>query len=278
MPSFLSPRTLLLVSTVLLGACGSAPATLTLVASAEGPMHVHGEKRTLQVTALDSKGRPVEDPELRWVSSAPEVAAVDNGVVVARRSGKTTIAVASGRARASLDVLVSIPGQIDIRVDSPDFVLAGQSMAISAVVKDEQGKPLRDVPPTWQSSDESVARVEEGRLIGVAPGRATITVSVGPLRRGVAVQVVRSDFSRMEVDPTHVSFQKKGQRQQLRARAFNSKGQPIDGVPFTWFSSDWSVATVSPTGEVTAVGPGRSVVTATAGRRKAAAEVVFGVK
>ncbi len=278
MPSFLSLRTLLLVSTVLLGACGSAPATLTLVASGEGPLHVHGEKRTLQVTALDSKGRPVEDPELRWVSSAPEVAMVENGVVTARRSGKTTIAVASGRARASLEVLVSIPGQIDIRVDSPDFLLAGQSMAISAVVKDEQGKPLKDVPPTWRSSDESVARVEEGRLIGVAPGRATVTASVGPLSRGVGVQVVRSDFSRMEVDPTHVTFQKKGQRQQLRARAFNSKGQPIDGVPFTWFSSDWSVATVSPTGEVTAVGPGRSVVTATAGRRKAAAEVVFGVK
>jgi len=278
MPSFLSLRTLLLLSTVLLGACGSAPATLTLVASEEGPLHVHGEKRTLQVTALDAQGRPVEDPELRWVSSAPEVATVDNGVVMARRSGKTTIAVASGRARASLEVLVSIPGQIDIRVDSPDFVLAGQSMAISAVVKDEQGKPLRDVPPTWRSSDESVARVEEGRLIGVAPGRTTVTASVGPLSRGVAVQVVRSDFYRMEVDPTHVTFQKKGQQQQLRAKAFNSKGQLLDGVPFTWFSSDWSVATVSPTGQVTAVGPGRSVVTATAGRRKAAAEVVFGVK
>jgi hypothetical protein len=278
MPSFPPLRTLLLVSTVLLGACGSAPATLTLEAPHNDPLHVHGEKLALKVTALDAKGRPVEEPELRWVSSSPEVATVDNGVVVARRSGRTTIAVASGPARASHEVLVSIPGQIDIRVDSPDFLLAGQSMAISAVVKDEQGKPLKDVPPTWRSSDEAVARVEEGRLLGVAPGRATVTASVGPLSRGVAVQVVRSDFSRMEVDPTHVSFQKKGQQQQLRARAFNSKGQVIDGVPFTWFSSDWSVATVSSTGQVTAVGPGRSVVTATAGRRKAAAEVVFGVK
>ena len=99
-----------------------------------------------------------------------------------------------------------------------------------------------------------------------------------PLSRTLQVQVVRSDFARVEVDPTHLVFVKPGQVLQLRARTFNNRSIAVTDVPVTWFSSDWSVATVSPTGQVTAVGPGRTVVTATAGRRKAAAEVVFEVK
>jgi hypothetical protein len=273
-----SLRLWFLLSTLVLSACRSAPATLTLVAPQERPLHAPGESLVLQVVALDAGGRPVENPSLRWVSSAPEVATVQDGVVVARKSGRATIAAAAGRARASVEVQVSIPGQLDIRVDNADFLLAGSSVPLSAVVKDEQGKPLRDVPPAWSTSDASVARVEEGRLVGVAPGRPTLTASVGPLSRSIPVQVVRADFTRMEVAPTHLAFEKKGQRLQLRARAFNNRGLPIEGVPFTWFSSDWTVATVSPSGEVTAVGPGRAVVTATAGRRKAAAEVVFGVR
>jgi uncharacterized protein YjdB len=273
-----SAPSLLLASALLLGACRSAPDSLTLAMPENRPLHAPGESITLKVVALDSKGQPVENPKLRWVSSAPEVASVVDGVVVARRSGKATIAAAVGKARASVDVQVSIPSMVDIRVDGADFLLAGNSIAISAVVKNELGKPLVDVPPQWSTSDASVARVENGRLVGVAPGRATITATVPPLSRNLQVQVVRSDFARMEVEPTHLVFAKVGQVQQLRARTFNNRGIALSDVPVTWFSSDWSVATVSPTGQVTAVGPGRTVVTATAGRRKAAAEVVFEVK
>jgi hypothetical protein len=78
------------------------------------------------------------------------------------------------------------------------------------------------------------------------------------------------------VEPTHLVFQRPGQRLKLRARAYNTRGAVITDVPLSGFSSDWSVATVSPDGEVTSTGPGRTVVTVTAGKRKAAAEVVFG--
>ncbi|HYO54355.1 Ig-like domain-containing protein [Archangium sp.] len=273
-----SVRSLLVLSVLVLGACRSAPETLTLAMPENRPLHAQGESMVLQAVALDAKGQPVEDPKLRWVSSAPDVATVENGVVVARRSGKAKISAAAGKARASVEVLVSIPSLVDIRVDGADFLLAGNSIPISAVVKNELGKPLVDVPPQWSTSDESVARVENGRLVGVSPGRATITAMVPPLSRQLQVQVVRSDFARVEVDPTHLVFAKVGQTLQLRARTFNNRGVVLNDVPVTWFSSDWSVATVSPTGQVTAVGPGRTVVTATAGRRKAAAEVVFEAK
>lgn len=274
----MSVRSLLVLSTLALGGCRSAPATLSLALPESRPLHKMGESVTLEATTLDAAGNPVEDASLRWVSSSPEIASVVDGVVVARRSGKTTISAAAGKARASVEVQVSIPSMVDIRADSADFLLAGNSIAISAVVKNELGKPLLDVPPQWSTSDESVARVENGRLIGVSPGRATVTVTVPPLSRNLSVQVVRSDFARMEVEPTHLIFAKPGQTHQLRARTFNNRSIALSDVPVTWYSSDWSVATVSSSGQVTAVGPGRTVVTATAGRRKAAAEVVFEVK
>ncbi|WNG51176.1 hypothetical protein F0U60_48880 [Archangium minus] len=275
-----SIRPLLLLSAVLvLGACRSAPASLSLELPENRPLHAPGESMVLQAVALDAKGQPVENPKLRWVSSAPEVATVDNGVVVARRSGKATIAAAaSGKVRAEVEVQVSIPSLVDIRVNGADFLLVGNSIPISAVVKNELGKPLLDVPPEWRSSDETVARVENGRLIGVSPGKAVITATVPPLSRSLQVQVVRSDFARVEVEPTHLVFKKAGQTLQLRAKTFNNRGVVLGDVPVSWYSSDWSVATVSPNGQVTSVGPGRTVVTATAGRRKAAAEVVFEVK
>lgn len=278
MKTLTSVRSLLLLSVLVLGACRSASETLTLSMPEDRPLHAHGESVVLQAVALDGNGEPVENPKLRWVSSAPEVATVENGVVVARRSGKAKISAAAGRARASVEVQVSIPSLVDIRVDGADFLLAGNSIAISAVVRNELGKPLVDVPPKWSTSDPSVARVENGRLVGVAPGRATITATVPPLSRNLQVQVVRSDFARVEVEPTHLVFAKAGQKLQLRAKTLNNRSVVLNDVPVTWFSSDWSVATVSPTGQVTAVGPGRTVVTATAGRRKAAAEVVFEVK
>ncbi|ATB43968.1 lipoprotein [Cystobacter fuscus] len=274
----MSARSLLLLSSLVLGGCRSAPATLSLAMPESRPLHKQGESVVLEAIALDAAGNPVEDADLRWVSSAPDVASVVDGVVVARKSGRATIAAAAGKVRASVEVQVSIPSQLDIRVAGADFLTAGNSIAISAVVKNELGKPLVDVPPQWESSDETVARVENGRLIGVSPGQVTITVTVPPLSRRLPVQVVRSDFARMEVEPTHVIFAKPGQTQQLRARTFNNRSIALSDVPVTWYSSDWSVATVSPTGQVTAVGPGRTVVTATAGRRKAAAEVVFEVK
>lgn len=270
-------RSLLVVSLLVLGAC-HAPETLTLSLPEDRPLHAAGETMTIQAVALDAKGQPVPNPKLRWVSSAPEVASVEDGVVMARRSGKATIAAAAGKARASVEVQVSIPSLVDIRVDGADFLIAGNSIPISAVVRNELGKPLVDVPPQWASSDESVAKVENGRLLGVAPGKTTVTATVPPLSRSLQVLVVRADFARLEVDPTHVVFAKVGQVQQMKAKTFNNRSQVLTDVPVTWYSSDWSVATVTQTGQVTAVGPGRTVVTATAGRRKAAAEVVFEVK
>ena len=270
-------RSAALMAAVLLSACGPSPATISLSAPAEqvGPLRSRGQQLTLTARVQDKRGQTLEKAKLKWVSTVPEVATVEDGQVVALRSGKTEIVALSGRSvRTAFPLVVSIPGSMDLRTGDVDFLEEGRSLPLTVTLKNEQGRPITDAVPTFSSSDPAVARVENGRIQGLSPGTATLTATVGQMSRRLNVRVVRNDFARMGLTETHVTLLRRGQTHAVRAQAFNAKGALIDGVPFLWFSSDWSVATVNSDGTVTAVGPGRCVVTATAGRRRAAAEVV----
>jgi uncharacterized protein YjdB len=273
MPLLPSSRVLMLSLALLASACSSSPARLTLQPPAAGTLRVRGERVRLEYVVEDRKGRRVADPEVRWASTAPEVATVEAGVLVAGRSGTATIIAVSGSARTALPVVVDIPVSIDLRTDGVDFLEAGRSLPVAVVVKNDLGKAIRSAEVAWSSSDEEVARVEGGRIVGLSPGQARLTATLGAVRRSLDVRVVRNDLARLGLSHTRLQLQRTGQSARLKAQAFNAKGTFIDGVPVTWYSSDWSVATVSHDGVVTAVGKGRTVVTAMAGRRKAAAEV-----
>lgn len=66
---------------------------------------------------------------------------------------------------------------------------------------------------------------------------------------------------RIEVGPTLAL--NVGDTGQLEAQAFNRASEPLT-VLFAWSSADESVATVSPSGEVTALGPGNTTITVSA--------------
>lgn len=58
-----------------------------------------------------------------------------------------------------------------------------------------------------------------------------------------------------------------GATMQLTATPLTSRGKPVAGLPVSWGSSDDAVATVSPTGLVTARGAGAVVITAVSDSR-----------
>jgi hypothetical protein len=230
-----------------------------------------GQSVKLECVALDAQGRRLAEPRLSWSSSAPEVATVENGVVTARRTGRATIEVSSGKARASLSFLVSIPGRLVLRAGDRDFIEVGRAERLTATVLDELGKRIRDASPAWRSSDEGILRIQEEKVIGVAPGVATLTATFGHVSQDLAVRVVPA-FARVSIEPVRHAFTKRGQELQLRAVARDSRGKIVEGVPVHWFTSNASVVQVSSLGKVTAVGPGSALVTLSAGRKVAAAE------
>ena len=70
-----------------------------------------------------------------------------------------------------------------------------------------------------------------------------------------------------------LSFTSLGQTQQLFPSVSDQNGNTLTGADVTWSSSNNAVATVSPTGVVTAAGAGTADVTATAGSAVATAQI-----
>ncbi|MDC0712778.1 Ig-like domain-containing protein [Stigmatella sp. ncwal1] len=270
---WLSIRWLLFLAGGLLGACGPTPESLTILGPEERQLREPGQSVRLEYEAKDSQGRRLAEPRLHWSSSSPEVATVEKGVVIARKTGQAVIEVSGGRARASTRFVVTIPGRLALRAGEQEFIEIGRPERLFATVLDELGKRMRDASPEWRSQDESIARIEEGRIIGVGPGTVKLSATVGHLSQELTVNVVPA-FIRLAVEPSRHVFTKRGQGIQFRARALDSRGRTVEGVPIHWFSSDASVVQVSSAGYVTAVGPGRALVTLSAGRRVGAAEVI----
>ncbi|WP_075006643.1 Ig-like domain-containing protein [Stigmatella aurantiaca] len=258
---------------LLLGACAPSPETLTILGPEEHQLREPGQSVRLEYEAKDAQGRRLAEPRLHWSSSSPDVATVEKGVVVARKTGQATIEVSGGNARASKRFVVTIPGRLALRAGEQEFIEIGRSERLFATVMDELGKRIRDASPEWRSQDETIARIEDGRIIGVGPGTVKVTATVGHLSQDLNVLVVPA-FTRLAVEPARHVFTRRGQALQFRARALDSRGRTVEGVPIHWFSSDAAVIQVSPAGYVTAVGPGRALVTLSAGRRVGAAEVI----
>ncbi|RKH30504.1 Ig-like domain-containing protein [Corallococcus sicarius] len=258
-----------------LGACGPSPTTITLEPPELRYLRTQGQRLPMNYVVLDADGRRMMDARLRWTSSAPDVASVlEDGTVVARKSGKTIIGVQGGGAKAALPLDLTILASLDVRAPGADFVEMGRTIKLRVVARDELGHVIPDAVPTFRTNNEAVARVENGELIASTAGLATVTATLGHLSRAIAVQVVPPDFARLGLNLTSHTFKKKGQSVQVQARAYNRNGAVLERVPLEWFSSNSAVVTVSPEGRVTAVGQGRAVVSVVAGRRRTAADFI----
>ncbi len=124
---------------------------------------------------------------------------------------------------------------------------------------------------SYQSTDESVATVSStGEITFKKTGECAIKVTANGLSGSPYVYVpvlvtgmpeVALPVVRVAVNPPSSELFRT-QTVDLTAKAYNSGGSETSAT-FTWASSDPSIATVSNTGKVTALGLGHAVVTAT---------------
>ncbi|HAL18290.1 MAG TPA: hypothetical protein DCO86_01525, partial [Spirochaetaceae bacterium] len=121
-----------------------------------------------------------DDPSVSWSSSAPGVVSVNAGVVRLLRLPEEgepnpvlVTATASSGVSASCEVSVDVP-VASISLSAPSLRLEpGARAALSAVLL--PANHTRSSAVLWSSSDPSVARVLEGAVEALAPGRAVIT-------------------------------------------------------------------------------------------------------
>jgi len=203
-----------------------------------------------------------------WTSSAAAVASVtSSGQVTAVTAGSATIT-----ATSTFDATKSAAAQITVNpkpavvsvaiTPAAPTVIVGQNVPLTATVTVVGGA---STAVTWTTSNASIASVTAaGVLTGVAVGNANITAtSVADPTKSATVPVVVSapppavvSVSVTPVNPTAVV----GDQVQLTANVIVVSGA---ATTVTWSSGDQAIATVTPTGQVTAVAAGSVTITAT---------------
>ncbi len=216
-----------------------------------------GETETVTATVNPANAT---DKSVTWGSSDVAVATVFDGKITAKKSGEATITAKSGTCVAECKVTVTVSTE-SVTLDKTTLSLAvGETARLTATVKPDDAT---DKNVTWASSDESVAKVANGKVTAVKSGKATITVTCGGKTAECAVTVT-VPASSVTLDKTSLTLAV-GETAELAATV-----KPDDATDknVTWTSSDESVAKVA-NGKVTAVKAGKATVTAQCGGKTA---------
>lgn len=207
-----------------------------------------------------------------FTSSDPEIAAVDKDGIVTpgTKQGTATITVTCGTVFDQCTIVSTVgeapvtPDPIVPEVNIPDgFVLKLQTYKDSGEItiggegashqlyKETMGVKASDI--TWTTSDEAVAIVENGKVIGVDRGTCTITAAIGDQ---VATCFVRCSFDKAPETPyvlnhTDVTLYAGGGSGSFFSLELKDKETGAK-VAVEWKASKEGVVEISDTGKVTA--------------------------
>lgn len=164
------------------------PTTLRL----EGPAEVRVE--TLGVidgprAVVERGDTPIADAVVTWTVENPAVANVDGGTVTAAGPGTTAVVANYGEHHAAFTLIVDPPVGI-VFIAPPAEVAVGAEALL--VVQGHIGEQVIDPGALqWRSSNDAVAAISpDGRVTGVAPGVAYITVDSPRAEAMLELQVV----------------------------------------------------------------------------------------
>ena len=227
---------------------------------------------TIQLTATvrDQNNNPMTGQTVNWTSANTAVATVSGtGMVTAVANGTSQITARSGNASgtASITVAEPVPTRIAVTPSSHTLEAIGETVELSATVRDQRNNVMSGQSVTWSSGDEAVATVNEAGLVtAVRNGMADITAQSGGLSSDAAITVSQAPAKiGTAFDPDSTTLTEIGQTLLLTIVVSDANDFSIKDAAVSWSSSDESVATVDENGLVTAVGNGRTEITATAG-------------
>ena len=262
-----------------------APPTVTIRA---------GERSGLLATAFDRIGNVIPTVRIIWSSNNLNVAKVDNnGTVTGVANGVAIIEARVGarRGQAAVQVIGGAAAPLPAPPPGPAapppppgpdpyggqppgsgpaaalrlepgvvYLLASENTRVSPRALRVDGNPAAPVVVTWTSLRPDVASVDQsGNVVALAPGQGTIQATVtGGLTATAPVVVQQADFSVREGASVLLS---PGEIDTLHVIVATQNNRTVNPLVLQWASSDQSVARVSLAGVVTAVGPGKAMLT-----------------
>ena len=214
-----------------------------------------------------------------YVSDNPNIVAItEDGVAQAVGLGTANIAATAGGVSCVYTITTEpdssmIPQELDITLAS-NAIYVGDNTSCSLAVLPTTAANYISV--TLSSSDPSVATVNNfGKVTGIAPGTATITVSCGEISASANIRVVEQPASStaptqsLSLNTNYIVL-KPGASRTITGKVFPSSASQS----LTFKSQDPKVAAVSSKGVVTGVGTGATSVIVSNGTISASVTVI----
>jgi YVTN family beta-propeller protein len=244
---------------------------------------------TSQFSAVvkDSNGQTIAGKTITWSSDATSTATVDNtGLATSAANGSTTLrAIVDGKQGTAAVEVAQVVATVDVSPAAATLNSLSLTQTFTAVAKDAKGVVVSGKKFAWASTTAGIASLSatSGVTSTVATaagnGNTSIEASVDG-KTGVGGLTVNQIVASVEVvtDPASAAttLTSLGATLQLRAVVKDANSQTISGKTVAWVSESSSVAGVSSTGQVTALGNGASVIRATVEDKTSTLEITVG--
>jgi len=237
-----------------------------------------GGSVTLSATLRDANGATLSGRAITWSSSATAIATVSStGVVNAIAPGSATItATSEGKSgSATITVLPQAPPSVASVTIVPNgaTIDSGQTVTLTATVRDSAGNALSGRAVSWSNNGSSVATVSQsGVVTSVALGSAPITAKSDTASASVIVTVRRVPVASVIVVPSSATIQVAA-TVTLTDTTKDASGNVLANRPVTWSSSAPTIASVSASGTVTGQAAGSATITGTSEGRTGTATI-----
>lgn len=203
-------------------------------------------------------------PSVATVSSAGLIVAVGPGAatitVTATSAGNTGFAAASRTATVTVTVTAVPVATVEVAPGNAS-VLTGATQQLVVTARDAGGQTLTGRAVSWATLNAAVATVSaSGVVTGMAAGTTTITATVEGIVDSATITVLSAPpgITSLAVTPTSATVTV-GQTRALTSTVTQPTGAPAATVSYS--TSDAGIATVSPTGVVSAVAAGSVTIT-----------------
>lgn len=192
---------------------------------------------------------------LTWRSSNATVASVSaSGVVIAKAPGSATISVRTAQGQTAFCELTVWQEPVSLLMNaSRGSLTKGASYQLTVY----QWPYNAGAPITWSSSDPAVVAVTNGRITALRAGSAMIMAQTPNGKVATCMVTVYSPATAVSISPNQATLK---MRSSITLSAVKTPEDSTDGI--VWLTSNARIASVSSTGIVTGVAPGKAVIVA----------------
>ncbi len=247
-----------------------SPATLTALAIAPlDPTLAKGTTQQMKATGTYSDGS-IQDVtrQVVWSMATPSIASVSNasgeqGLVTGLSPGETTLTATllSRTAKTTVTVTPATLTRLTIRPSPTTLEYKGTQQLVATATYSDGSSVDVTATTAWTSDDPSVASVVSGLVTGNRAGKTSVTGTFGGKSVKVEVTVNAPKLTRLEIRPASLSLPA-GRKGQLACWGIYADGSQVEvTLKAAWSASPGNVR-VDSRGEVTALSPGVSTVTA----------------